>query len=50
MTADQIQDMIVWDAEGFATLPADAQVECDNPFDWTPIAHVEIPADEEDAR
>lgn len=49
MTATDIQDMIVWDAEGFATLPDDAPDVCDNPFDWTPIAHTEIPADQEDA-
>ena len=49
MTTTDVQDLIVWDRDGIATLPDNTDVPCDNPFDWTPIAHENVPTHEEDA-
>jgi len=48
-TLDTIRDLIVWDDDGFASLPDDAQVPCDNPYDWRPIDGDTIPAEEDPA-
>lgn len=37
---------VIWEGDICVALDPD-EIECDNPHDWTPVAHNEIPEDDE---